>query len=162
MRATPSAEALAGVSCRLRIIGWLSDRQRTLLHECGVSFSEAAGVTDEQMVEEYRRCDILLFVSVEEGFGLPILEAQATGRVVVTSNRSSMPEVAGDGAELVDPLDVSSIRSGVLRVVQDPTHREDLVRRGLRNAKNYSVTQVAEQYAKLYREVAGAGTRSAS
>lgn len=149
------AQALAGIRCRLRIIGRLSEPQRAHLESNRISYTNEARVSDEQLVEEYRRCDMLLFVSLEEGFGLPILEAQATGRSVVTSNISSMPEVAGAGAEYVDPLDVASIRSGVERVIHDGHRREQLVAEGFKNLKRFAVTEVAEQYARIYRELAG-------
>jgi glycosyltransferase involved in cell wall biosynthesis len=86
---------------------------------------------------------------------LPIVEGQAVGRPVVTSNCSSMAEVAGDSACLVDPLDVASIRAGVARVCGDADYRAELVRRGFENVKRFSARAVAEQYAALYREVAG-------
>ena len=70
---------------------------------------------------------MLTFVSTYEGFGLPILESQATGRPVVTSNVSSMPEVAGDAACLVNPYDADSIREGILRVINDDAYRKDLM-----------------------------------
>ena len=95
--------------------------------------------------------DLLVFVSTYEGFGLPILEAQATGRPVITSNVLSMPEVAGDSACLVDPFDVSSIRKGILKVINDPAYREKLIKRGFENVKRFQPDKIAEQYADIYR-----------
>ena len=99
------AEALRGTACRLEIVGSLSETQRTALHGSGVPFRELGRVGDEELVAAYHRCDLLIFASVYEGFGMPIVEAQAVGRVVITSNCSSMPEAAGDGALLVDLWD---------------------------------------------------------
>jgi glycosyltransferase involved in cell wall biosynthesis len=65
-----------------------------------------------------------------------------------------MPEVAGDGAELVDPFDTGSIRAGILRVISNEQRRKELVERGFSNARRFSATAIAEQYAELYREVA--------
>ncbi len=72
----------------------------------------------------------------------------------MTSNAWSMPEVAGDAACLVDPLDVQSIRSGVLRVISDAAYREALVTQGFKNVDRFSARVIAEEHAALYREIA--------
>jgi Glycosyltransferase len=83
---------------------------------------------------------------------MPIIEAQTVGRPVVTSNCSSMPEVAGvGGACLVDPFDVASIRAGVLRVIKDPDYREALVKRGFENVCRFRPQAIARAYCALYR-----------
>ncbi|HEX9023241.1 MAG TPA: glycosyltransferase family 1 protein [Geobacteraceae bacterium] len=149
------AEALAGIPCHLRIIGLLNAEQVAALREHGVEYSAAADISDESVVDEYRRCDMLVFASTYEGFGLPIVEAQMTGRPVVTSNILSMPEVAGGAACLVDPFDVASIREGILKVIRDVGYRDDLVRRGLENAARFRPEIIATQYAGIYRELVG-------
>jgi glycosyltransferase involved in cell wall biosynthesis len=101
-----------------------------------------------------RECDLLLFPSLHEGFGLPIVEAQATGRPVVTSDREPMTEVSGGAAVLVDPEDVASIRTGVLRVLEDHQLAAELVRRGRVNVGRFSASAVAAQYAAIYWELA--------
>jgi len=92
-------------------------------------------------------------VSTYEGFGLPIVEANAVGRPVITSNVCSMPEVAGDAAFLVDPFDVEDIRRGVLLLINDSHLRRDLVRRGFLNVRRFSIESVATQYRSLYDEL---------
>ena len=79
-----------------------------------------------------------LFPSLYEGFGLPVLEAQACGCPVVTSNTSSLPEVAGEAALLVDPKDVDAIAGAAARLTQDPRLRDSLRRRGLANVDRFS------------------------
>ena len=138
----------------MRIIGRLEDEHRASLVTHGVAFTSASGLSDAAMRDEYAKCDMLVFASTAEGFGMPILEAQAVGRPVVTSQVSSMPEVAGDAAELVDPFDIASIRAGVRRVIEDARHREALVARGFENVRRFSPQAIAAQYAALYREVA--------
>src|SRR5208337_1024224 len=96
---------------------------------------------------------MLCFCSFLEGFGLPILEAQATGRPVITSNLSSMPEVAGKSACLADPYDVSSIRSGILKIINEPDYRETLIAKGFENVKRYSLSRVVKMYTNLYTEI---------
>jgi glycosyltransferase involved in cell wall biosynthesis len=152
-----TVEALTGIACELRIIGQLGERDLETLAESGLPYTNGFRLTDAQMRDEYASCDMLVFASTAEGFGLPILEAQAIGRPVVTSNVTSMPEVAGDAAELVDPFDVNSIRAGVLRVIQDEPRRAELISRGFENVKRFHPRAIAERYAAIYREVAGVG-----
>ena len=148
------AEALRGLSCELRIIGKLTKEQVASLERSEVAYSSASNLSEEELVREYQNCDILIFASLIEGFGMPILEAQVTGRVVVTSNCSSMPEVAGSGACFVDPSKVQSIQAGLLRVIEDEAYRNLLINRGYENARRFSVSIVAKQYAILYAELA--------
>jgi glycosyltransferase involved in cell wall biosynthesis len=149
------AEALRGIRCRLEIVGPLSDRQREILAACNIDYVSLGKVSDSELVEAYRRCDAVIFVSLGEGFGLPIVEAQATGRPVVTSNCSSMPEVAGEGGALfVDPCDVSAIRAGVLRIINDASLREALIETGFQNVQRFQPKAIAAQYAAIYRELA--------
>jgi glycosyltransferase involved in cell wall biosynthesis len=149
------AQAVRGLQCHLRIVGMLTFEQRAELRRLGTDYSNVESVSDSEMIDEYRRCDMLVFASLEEGFGLPIIEAQAIGRPVVTSNRSSMPEVAGEAAELVDPTCVDSIRRGIDRIVLDADRRESLVRLGFENVKRFEPAVIAARYASIYREIAG-------
>src|SRR5690606_28340156 len=88
-------EALQGLRCRLEIIGPLSGAQRDALVAAGIEFVALGRVDDSALVDAYRRCDLLVFASLFEGFGLPVVEAQATGRPVIASRRGSLGEVAG-------------------------------------------------------------------
>ncbi len=143
-------EALRGLPCVLHIVARLGETEKRLLDQCGVEYECTPDLDDSGIVQAYARCDILLFASTLEGFGMPILEAQSVGRPVVTSNCSSMPEVAGDGACFVNPLDVVSIREGVLRVIQDAEFRETLVQRGYENTQRFQTRAVAAAYIRLY------------
>jgi len=147
------AESLRGIPCRLDIIGRLTARQRQELERNSISYTERWDLADQQVVEKYRECDMVVFASTYEGFGMPIVEANATGRPVVTSNLGPMPTVAGPAACLVDPFDCSSIREGILRVINDADYRNHLVAQGFENVKRFRTATIAAQYAALYREV---------
>lgn len=146
-------KALEGVPCHLRIIGPMNNALESALKVLEVEFSSATNLSEEEIVQEYVQADIVTLVSTKEGFGLPIVEAQTVERVVITSNLSSMPEVGGDGAFYVDPFSVSSMREGILRVVQCEELREALILAGRKNRERYSPSMVAEQYASLYSRI---------
>lgn len=102
--------------------------------------------------------DFFVFPSLYEGFGLPILEAMACGTPVMTSNVSSMPEVAGDAALLVDPLSTDCIAEGLKELALDRKRREDLRGRGLRRAAEFSWKDTAERTLQVYREILSRGS----
>ncbi|MDR3717121.1 MAG: glycosyltransferase family 1 protein [Puia sp.] len=147
------AEALKDIPCRLDIVGNIPAAVRELLSENRINYTQQSGLTDEEIACKYRQADIMLFPSTFEGFGLPIIEAQQTGRPVVTSDLSPMKEVAGKGACLVNPLDPASIRAGILEVIGNKGYREDLVQRGLENVRQYAPSVIAQQYLSVYRQL---------
>jgi glycosyltransferase involved in cell wall biosynthesis len=147
------AQAIAPLGCELWVVGHLDDQTARAFAELGLGYTVFPDVSDEKLIELYRRCDIAVLASTYEGFGLPIVEAQASARPVVTSNVCSMPEVAGEGACLVDPYDVESIRAGVKRVLTDTGLYESLVERGLRNVARFAPERIGAEYADLYRKL---------
>jgi glycosyltransferase involved in cell wall biosynthesis len=110
---------------------------------------------DDTLAILYRLASLFVFPSLYEGFGLPPLEAMASGTPVVTSNVSSLPEVAGDAAMLVDPHDVESIVDGMRRVLTDPGRAAELRRRGFVRARDFSWERSVSQIWRVYQEVAG-------
>lgn len=147
------AQALSGLSVHLEIVGPVNPALKTLLEDCRVSHTVSGRLTDEELAERYRQADIIAFVSTHEGFGMPIVEAQCVERVCVTSNCSSMPEVAGSGACLVDPYSVQSIREGFVRVISDERYRQDLIAEGRLNRQRFAAKKIAEQFREVYRLV---------
>lgn len=131
-----------------------SPQQKQSNQPLSTTVKELGRLTDEELVQAYRRCDMVVFASLYEGFGLPILEAQATGRPVITSNFGAMKEAASEGALLADPYSVEAIREAVLRVKNEPGLREELIAKGLRNVERFRAEAVAERYAEIYRRTA--------
>ena len=146
-------EAIEGIPCHLSIVGKLSDEHKAKLAKHNIEYSYAFNISDEEMVQQYVDCDILTFVSTYEGFGMPIVEANVVGRPVLTSNISSMPEVAGGAACLVDPYDVASIRAGLLKILNDESYRNGLIEKGLENCKRFDGQHITEMYFDLYKMV---------
>ena len=116
-----------------------------------IPYENHRNLNEAEVVELYRGADLLAFVSTLEGFGMPILEAQAMGRPVVTSNCTSMPDVAGGAAVLVDPCSVSSIRAGLQQVMGDAAVRQRLIADGQRNIERFSSNAIAAQYLRIYQ-----------
>ena len=123
------------------------------MKEVKVDYSVVEALTLSEIVEEYQQADIVTLVSTNEGFGMPIVEAQWMERVVITSSVSSMPEVAGNGALFVNPFDVADIRAGLLRLMEDAELRSSLIEQGRINRARFEAEKVSAQYAELYRRV---------
>lgn len=145
--------ALQGISCHLRIIGKLKEAHLAALNEHGVEFSNEFGLTDDQIRMEYQKCDIVNFPSVYEGFGMPIIEGQATGRVVITSYLEPLIEVGQESVHFVDPEDIASINAGYKKIIADESYREQLISRGYANVERFKVSNIAAQYIELYQKI---------
>ncbi|MBI3921262.1 MAG: glycosyltransferase family 4 protein [Armatimonadetes bacterium] len=109
-------------------------------------------VADADLPDLYRAARLFVFPSLYEGFGIPILEAMACETPVVASNTSSMPEVAGEAAVLVDPLSEDSIAGGIARGLEDERLRNSLVLRGLARASQFSWERTARATIEVYRK----------
>ncbi len=145
--------AISGLACRLRMIGRLDDNIRLALEKHATDHESVDAVGESEIIDEYRRADMVSFCSTYEGFGLPIIEAQAMGKPVVTSDLEPMRSVAGNGAILIDPHDISGIRQGILRLIEDENFRDALIERGSENVTRFEPQAVAMRYCKLYQEM---------
>jgi glycosyltransferase involved in cell wall biosynthesis len=110
-------------------------------------------IPNDDLERLYSRASILAFPSLDEGFGLPVLEAMARGLPVLTSNRSALPEVAGSAALLVDPLDTESISTALNRLIEDANLRKDLARKGLERSKLFTWERAAAETWTVYAEL---------
>jgi glycosyltransferase involved in cell wall biosynthesis len=112
-----------------------------------------AFVADEDLPALYNGADLFAFPSLYEGFGLPVMEAMACGTPVVTANTSSLPEVAGNAALLVDPYDVRAIAGAMRRVLEDGDLAQELRERGLARAAQFSWERTARATVTVYESV---------
>jgi len=147
-------EALKGIACKLVIIGKVFPdiREKLLRNSIDHEIWEER-LTDEQVEQRYRESDIVSLPSTLEGFGMPIIEGNSVGRVVVTSNVTSMPEVAGDSAILVDPYCVKSMRAGFLLAIDDDQGRQRLIENGFKNIMRFDTQVIAEEHYQLYKKL---------
>lgn len=148
-----SFEAIIGKDCVLNIVGELNEHELNFLQINKVDFNLFFDIKEKELKRLYQKSDILLFPSLYEGFGLPILEAQAYNCIVITSNISPMKDVAGNGAILVNPHSVMEIKSALNKVISDDVFREELIKNGRINIERFKLKVVAKQYLELYEEI---------
>lgn len=143
-------KSLESIDCNLRIIGKLSESDKELLKKLKVNFTNVFGISDKEIIEEYKSADIISFPSIFEGFGMPIIEGQATGRVVLTSNLSPMKDVGNTSVHLVEPNSIESIKNGFLKLINNKVYRESLIYKGLENVNKYKSINIVDQYNIVY------------
>ncbi len=126
-------------------------------NSCEVDLSEREylhvlrDVPQDDIIQFYSSAEALVFPSLDEGFGLPVLEAMQCGCPVITSSCASLPEVAGDAAILVDPYSIEEISSAMKEIITSPQRREELREEGFRRVKNYSWEETAQKTMTVYR-----------
>lgn len=135
--------------------GWLDDEMYQTIKETGLeNFVHVLGfVDDKDLPTLYTGAHCLVITSLYEGFGLPILEAMATGTPVITSNLSSLPEVAGNAGILIDPLNVDEISNAIQDVITDSNYRQKLINAGFEQVKYFTWNRSAQQLKSIYEEL---------
>jgi len=133
--------------------GWKNKEIYARVNELGLADSVLflGYVSTEDLVVLYNSCRLFVYPSLYEGFGLPVLEAMACGAPVITSNVSSLPEVAGDAALTIDPNRVDGLAEAIGSVLTDESLRGELRRKGLQRANDYSWEETARQTVEVYR-----------
>ncbi len=112
-------------------------------------------VADEELVKEYKEASLFVLTSFYEGFGLPVLEAMASGVPVICSNRASLPEVAGDAAIKVEPDDKMALADAMQKILTDMQLAAELREKGFMNIKRFDWNKTAELTIKAYKEISG-------
>ena len=137
--------------------GWLEDTIYETIRETGMEeFVRFTGFAEEDDLPAlYSGAVCCALPSLYEGFGIPVLEAMACGTPVVTSNISSLPEVAGEAGLLVNPYDVEELTETLKRVIGDSGLREDLIQRGFEQAKRFTWAESAHHLRDIYRGMLG-------
>jgi glycosyltransferase involved in cell wall biosynthesis len=137
-------------------LGWETGETLDAVRSLGPDCQLLGAVDDAALAELYSRCAIFCYPSLGEGFGLPVLEAMAAGAAVVTSDRSSLPEVGGDAVEYVDPESVTDIADALQRLLRDPGRRAELGRRGTARAQEFTWDRTAGMALAALERAAGA------
>lgn len=145
-------EAVKGLECTLTIIGNPSKDLISKMNEYAVEFIIHSNISNEAVKDLYSKCDLVYFASFSEGFGLPILEAQAIGRPVITSDISPMKEVAGAGAVLVNPSSFQEIQEAIQRLLDDKGLYLQYVEKGQINLQKYNPRLISQKYYQFYKK----------
>lgn len=145
--------SLKDIKCTLTIVGLIDNSIIKLLKQYDISYSNLSDISDYDLIKLYESCDIVSFITLYEGFGLPILEGQSIGRVVITSSINPHQEIGGKGAYFVNPLDIDDITNGFKELIDNKSLRNQLIEDGLRNTTKFSSEVIAEQYRQLYEQV---------
>lgn len=150
-------EAIKGLKVKLLLVNRLSKELENTLTSNGIQFEKRSDLSFNQLISAYKECDILFFASSYEGFGMPIIEAQAIGRPVITSKVASMPEITQGNysAHLVDPSSIEQIRKGIIRILEDDTYRDLLIMNGLSNVQRFQLESISNQYLQMYASIKG-------
>ncbi len=152
-------EALKGIPCTFDLVGPLSEERERRMKEYQIQYIASSKISDEEIYRKYCECDIVMFPSTYEGFGMIIIEGQSVGRPVITSKIEPMLSVSGNATCLVDPESVESIRRGLLKVIGEDAYRESLVKAGYENAAGYQAKKIAAAYEALYRRLLSGGRK---
>ncbi len=152
------ARAREGAGNKIKLViaggaGWMYEGIFRRVEELGLQDAVCfpGYVADEDLPALYTLADLFVFPSLYEGFGLPPLEAMACETPVVTSNVSSLPEVVGDAALMVDPLDVAALAGAMQRLLNDQALRQEMVRRGVVQARNFTWSRAAKKLLDVYQ-----------
>ena len=147
------SEALMGLEVTLVIIGKLNEEHSAMLDKHEITYENYFNLSYDEVLDKYRNADIVLFASLYEGFGLPILEANAIGRPVITGNNTSLPEVAGDAALIIDAENTAEIRKAVIRLMSDEPLRMKLIKNGFENIKRFHPRKIGNEFAGIYEQI---------
>ena len=146
-------KALININCELIIIGHLANKYFDIIKKNKISYKNFIGLSNKMVFKKYCESDLLLFPSLYEGFGMPIIEAQTVGRPVITSNLEPMTDIAGKGALYVNPYSVKSIKNGVKKIISSNALRKKLIKNGFKNIKKFNKNKVLQTHLECYYNI---------
>ncbi|MFN5334602.1 MAG: glycosyltransferase family 4 protein [Bacteroidota bacterium] len=146
-------EAIKFIPCELWAVGELEKDTKELLQKNNIRYISYENISFDALKNLYEQCDIVSFISTYEGFGLPILEAFAVGRPLLTSCISPMNEIAEDAAVKVNPYNIFDIRRGLLKIIEEDSFREELIEKGKGLVQKYRMDHVRTMYEDLYQNL---------
>lgn len=147
------AVALLKKEVSLVKVGPISKSQLSLIKKLKIDLIQFPRLTQDDLVPLYNAVDLLVFPSWYEGFGFPVLEAMASGCPVVCSNAGSLPEVASDAAAMISPDDIQGIAKAIERILASHDLKQELIEKGLRQAKKFSWEKTALETAGVYKKI---------
>jgi glycosyltransferase involved in cell wall biosynthesis len=153
-----SIPALFNLNIKLRIIGELTYQQQRLLEKYRIEYFALTNLNDDDLRKEYNNCNIVLFPSFYEGFGLPLIEAFSVGKPVITSDFSPMKDIAEDAALYVNPHSISSIRGAVQMLIANSVLRNEMTSKGIEVVKKYNAQLILDKYQSLWKKVIAEST----
>lgn len=146
--------ALSNTQYKLRVVREMTEKQIQLAKDNNVDFSNVWNLSDEEMTQEYQDADIVVMPSLYEGFCAMVIEAQATGRPVITTDREPMRSVSGGAAYLLqNPQNVEEMRKAIDKIVNDDDYRKHLIEAGKENAAQYTLANCAKEHIELYKSI---------
>jgi glycosyltransferase involved in cell wall biosynthesis len=146
-------KAVKDMNCYIDIIGRPSQDLITLMNNYNLNYQVSSNLSNDEILEKYHNCDLVYFASYSEGFGLPILEAQATGRPVITSDREPMKTICSNGGALVNPDNHGDISKAINHIMSDENYRRSLIENGLANVKRFDINDIVNQYIETYHSI---------
>lgn len=147
-------KAIKGLYVQIHIIRKMSDEQIKIANSLNIDFVNLYDLSDEEIINEYKKAKVVLFPSLKEGFGMPIIEAQSIGRPVITSNLEPMNWVAGNNYPLlINPFSCEELRDSLIKLLNDEKFYKYSVSIGLENAKRFNINIVYTNFLSLYTKL---------
>jgi hypothetical protein len=144
------AQAIQNLDVEYIIVGKVPLDTLNFIIDNKIKWKLLSNLSTVDLYNEYCKSDLVIFPSIYEGFGMPIIEGQSIGRVILTSNIDPMKEIAGDGAILVNPFDFEDIKKGILYFINNTTERKNIINKGLQNLKRFDINNIINDYIKVY------------
>lgn len=138
---------------KLYIVGKIHERDIHLLRKYNIVYKNFTNTTNDVIEDLYLNSDLLTFLSLHEGFGLPVIEAQFHGLPVICSNIEPLTEIAGSGAIFLDPNKPSELRSMILKIQSNKVSLKKISLDGLENSKRFDIGAVSDNHLHVYRQV---------